>query len=72
MEPIVHGLTQQYRSCITLERVNFHATGPWQTKINPFGAPEFALVDASGAILYRWSGVTEKAEFVTVLKPYCG
>ena len=72
MEPIVHGLLQQYRACLSLERVNFHTTGPWQTLINPLGSPEFALVDAGGAILYRWSGVTEQAGFDEIIKPICG
>jgi hypothetical protein len=72
MEPIVHGLIQQYRECLTLERVNYHAPGAWQDKINPMGAPEFDLVDASGKIVYRWVGFSEKAGFDEVLKPLCG
>ncbi len=72
MEPIVYELTQKYQSCLTLVRANFHTSGPWQTKISPLGSPEFALVDASGKILYRWSGFTEAAVFEDVLKPICG
>jgi hypothetical protein len=71
MEPIVHGLTKRYAGCMTLERVNFHAQSAWYEKINPLGTPEFALVDAAGKILYRWSGFTEAESFDQVLQPLC-
>lgn len=71
MEPTVRGLTQRYRSCLTLERVNFHAVTAWSEKINPLGSPEFALVDATGTLLYRWSGVTPPESFDEILQPLC-
>jgi len=71
MEPTVRGLTKRYSGCLVLERVNFHAQTAWSEKINPLGSPEFALVDAAGAILYRWSGVTERESFDEVLQPLC-
>jgi hypothetical protein len=71
MEPIVHGLTQRYSGCLALERVNFHAETAWSKKINPLGSPEFAVVDAAGKILYRWSGFTEAESFDAVLQPLC-
>jgi hypothetical protein len=71
MEPVVNGLTKDYRNCITLERVNFHAQTPLREKLAPIGSPEFALLDSSGKILYRWFGVTERSEFDEVLRPLC-
>lgn len=71
MEPTVRGLTQRYRNCLTLERVNFHAETDWSEKINPLGSPEFALVAADGTLFYRWSGVTEPESFDEILQPLC-
>jgi hypothetical protein len=69
MEPIVHGLTQQFRSCLNLERVNYHTTSPWCTLVNPLGEPQFAFVDQVWTILYRWSGVTEQASDDEKIQP---
>jgi len=71
MEPIVHGIQKRYRGCITLERVNFHAETPWHELIYPIGSPEFALLDSSKNIIYRWFGVTEADEFAEILDPLC-
>jgi hypothetical protein len=72
MEPIVHGLKEQYADCLNVKRVNFHAPSPWHDAINPMATPEFALLDSAGAILYRWFGVIEAEEFEEVLQPLCG
>jgi hypothetical protein len=71
MEPIVDRLTKDYRNCITLERVNYHAQTPLSEQIAPIGSPEFALLDSSGKILYRWFGVVERSEFDDVMQPLC-
>jgi hypothetical protein len=72
MQPIVNGLKKQYRACLKVERVNFHAETAWHEMIAPIGSPEFALLDSSGNIMDRWIGFTEKEEFVEVLSPLCG
>jgi hypothetical protein len=71
MEPIVNRLTKDYRNCLTLERVNFHTRTARSVQIAPIGSPEFALLDSSGKILYRWFGVAERSEFDEVLQPLC-
>jgi len=71
MDPIVHGITRQYTSCLNLERVNFHLRSAWIDRIGPLAAPEFALVNAEGKLLYRWSGYTDAATFDGVLEPLC-
>jgi len=71
MEPIVNGLKKKYKSCMTLERVNFHQWTPWHDLIYPLASPEFALLDSSKQIIYRWFGVTEEEEFSDVLNPLC-
>jgi hypothetical protein len=72
MQPIVNGLKKQYRVCLQVERVNFHAETRWHELIIPIGSPEFALLDSSENIIVRWVGFTEKEEFVEVLSPICG
>jgi hypothetical protein len=54
-----------------LERVNFHSETEWHASIAPVASPEFALLDSSGKILYRWSGLTERKEFDEIIKPLC-
>jgi thioredoxin-related protein len=71
MDPIVHGVVEQYESCLTLVRVNFHTRTPLRDKLSPFSTPEFALLDPSGRILYRWLGYTERERFDAVLDPLC-
>jgi len=71
MEPIVDRLTKDYRNCLTLERVNYHAPSARHEQIGPVGSPEFALLDASGEILYRWFGVVDRSEFDEVIQPLC-
>lgn len=71
MVPIVHGLKERYADCLSVERVNFHANSEWHEAINPMATPEFALLDATGAILYRWFGVINAQEFEDVLQPLC-
>ncbi len=71
MDPIVHGVVEQYKGCLTLVRVNFHARTSWGEKLSPLSTPEFALVDSSGRILYRWLGYTEPERFAEVLSPLC-
>lgn len=72
MIPIVNGLKQAYQTCLTVDHVNFHADTPLHQALRPFGSPEFILLDAAEAILYRWFGRTERAEFDDVLGPLCG
>jgi len=72
MLPIVNGLKKKYSSCMTVERVNFHDRTTWHELLSPFGAPEFALLDSSKKVLYRWIGTTEPEEFSAVLDPLCG
>jgi hypothetical protein len=72
MEPIVHGLEDQYSSCMSMKRVNFHAKSAWRELLSPIGTPEFVLLDSSEEIIYRWFGVTEAEEFAAVLDPLCG
>jgi hypothetical protein len=55
-----------------LVRVNFHDHTSWHDFLFPFGSPEFALLDSSPKILYRWFGVTEEMEFAQILNPLCG
>ena len=72
MDPIVNGLKKEYASCMKVERVNYHEWTQWHELLSPVGSPEFDLLDSSRKILYRWFGVVDKEEFVTVLKPLCG
>ncbi len=72
MQPIVNGIKKQYRACLKLERVNFHAQSEWHELLSPVGSPEFALLNSSGEIIYRWVGFTEKDEFVEVMSSICG
>ena len=72
MEPIVHGLKEKYSSCISMNRVNFHANSEWRELLSPIATPEFVLLDASKQILYRWFGYTDAEEFAAVLDPLCG
>jgi hypothetical protein len=72
MEPIVNGIKKEYASCMTVERVNFHKWSPWHDLLYPIGSPEFALLDSSKSVLYRWFGVVDKDEFAAVLDPLCG
>ena len=72
MQPVVNGIKKQYRACLKVERVNFHAKTPWHELIVPIGSPEFALLDSSDNIMRRWIGFTEKEEFVEVLGALCG
>jgi hypothetical protein len=71
MEPVVNRLMKDYRNCITLERVNFHAQTARSEQLAPIGSPEFALLDSSNKILYRWFGVVERSEFDSVMQPLC-
>jgi len=71
MEPIVDRLKKDYRSCFTLERVNFHDRTPWHDLLFPLASPEFALLDSSNQILYRWFGYTEREGFDEILEPIC-
>jgi hypothetical protein len=71
MEPVVNRLLKDYRSCLQFEHVNYHSQSKWQGLVFPVGSPEFALVEASGKVRYRWFGVTEREEFDQVLKPLC-
>ncbi len=53
------------------EDVFFHTESHWSDLIGPIGTPEFALLDKSETILYRWIGLTEKEEFTAILDPLC-
>ena len=72
MEPIVNGIKKKYSACLRLERVNYHAWTEWHELIYPVAAPEFALLDSSKNILYRWSGFTEEEQFTELIDPLCG
>jgi len=71
MDPIVNGLKKKYGHCMKLERVNFHTTTTWSELLSPIGSPEFALLDSSKQVLYRWFGVVPADEFSAVLDPLC-
>jgi len=71
MQPIVNGIKNEFKYCLQFERVNFHSETYWSILLSPIGTPEFALLDSSKNILYRWIGYTEKEEFDTILKPLC-
>ena len=71
MVPIVNGIRKKYSGCMKLERVNFHDRTAWHELLNPFGSPEFVLLDSSRNVLYRWFGGTEEEEFAEVLIPLC-
>jgi hypothetical protein len=72
MEPVVNRLVKKYRACLEYERVNFHdPAGPWHKLIGPLASPEFALVDSSKKVLYRWFGATDIEQFEEVLAPIC-
>ncbi len=71
MDPIVHEVTKKYRACMKFERVNFHIRSDWHDLILPVGTPEFALLDSSKQILYRWFGRVEPEEFADMLNPLC-
>jgi thioredoxin-related protein len=72
MQPIVNGIKKEFGACLHLEKVNLHSETQWHVLLSPIGTPEFALLDSSGNIIYRWIGFTEKEEFVEVMKPLCG
>jgi len=71
MDPIVHGMKQKYESCIAVERVNYHARTEWYELVLPVGPPEFALLNSSKQLLYRWFGVVTADEFSSILDPLC-
>ena len=54
-----------------LERVNYHEWTAWHELLFPLASPEFALLDSSKQVLYRWFGVVPKEEFSAVLDPLC-
>ena len=67
MEPVVNRLKKDYRNCITLERVNFHAPDLVERNDRTNGFAGICLLDSSGKILYRWFGVVERSEFDDVM-----
>ena len=71
MDPIVHGIRKKYASCFKFEHVNFHKWSAWHDLLSPVGSPEFALLDSSKKVLYRWFGVVPADEFSAVLDPLC-
>lgn len=71
MDPIVDGIRKRYKGCIKLERVNYHKESPWHELLFPIGSPEFALLDSSKEVIYRWFGVTESEEFTDIIDPLC-
>ncbi len=72
MQPIVNGIKKEFKACLRLERVNLRSETQWHVLLSPIGTPEFALLDSSDQIIYRWIGFTEKEQFVEVMKPLCG
>jgi len=71
MEPIVYGLKEKYSSCMSMNRVNFHAKSEWRELLSPVGTPEFVLLDSSKQVIQRWFGYTEEEEFAAVIDPLC-
>ena len=71
MQPIVHGLKDKYSSCMRVERATFHQHTPWHDLILPLASPEFALLDPSLKIIYRWFGVIDEEDFAVILDPLC-
>ena len=71
MDPIVDGIQKKYRGCIKLERVNYHKESLWHELLFPVGTPEFALLDSSKEVIYRWFGLTDAEEFAEILDPLC-
>ena len=71
MDPIVNGIKKKYSQCMQVERANYHQHTPWHELIFPLASPEFALLDSSLNIIYRWFGVIEEEEFSVVLDPLC-
>lgn len=71
MDPIVNGIKKKYNQCMEVERANYHQHTPWHELIFPLASPEFALLDSSLNIIYRWFGVIEEEEFSVVLDPLC-
>ena len=71
MDPIVNGIKKKYTHCMEVERANYHQHTPWHELIFPLASPEFALLDSSLNIIYRWFGVIEEEEFSVVLDPLC-
>jgi len=71
MDPIVNGIKKKYSQCMQVERVNYHQHSPWHDLIYPLAAPEFALLNSSKNVLYRWFGVIEEQEFTAVIDPLC-
>jgi len=51
--------------------VNYHEETPWRELLFPLGSPEFALLDSSKEVIYKWFGVTEPEEFAEILDPLC-
>jgi hypothetical protein len=71
MDPIVDGIKKKYGSCMKLERVNYHDHTAWHDLLSPLGSPEFALLDSSKKVLYRWFGVVTADEFSRELDQLC-
>lgn len=71
MEPIVYGLKKKYKACMNFERVNYHQRTEWHDLLFPIGTPEFALLDSSKQLLYRWFGEVTPDEFADVFNPLC-
>jgi len=71
MEPIVNGLTKKYKACMKFEHVNYHKRSEWHDLLFPIGSPEYALLDSSKQILYRWFGSTREEDFEAVLNLLC-
>ena len=71
MEPIVHGLEEKYRNCMSVQRVHIHAKTPWHKLLLPVGVPEFVLLESSDELIHRWFGFTEAEEFAAILDPLC-
>jgi hypothetical protein len=71
MRPIVDGLAKHYAACLSVERINFNGDNDWIARLDPVGTPEFVLLDAAGALRYRWFGTVTPEEFDTIIAPLC-
>ena len=65
MEPIVHGLEDEYGNEIDFVYVDIDdpASQAIEEQYNQRGQPYFVLVDAEGEVVMHWFGAVESAAF---------
>lgn len=74
MAPIVHGLEAEYYGRIKFAYLDASdpATRDFQRTLGFSVQPEFYLLDAEGAILYKWFGYVEASTFRQQFDLYAG